>query len=841
VYTLSQHSLHGGPLLPSGKFPRLAIAAAILIAILLILDLETVRSAAKSLFCSNALDLAAILLAAVCSFHVARRSSGYARQLWTLLAIALFLESIAQAISTYYQSFVLGAAEIPWPSDLLFFVWPAPVFMMFLPSSDDNDNSRAIDWLRILDFLQFAIVAATAYLYFFYVPSRWQSAHASLPRQILILYIVRDLLLSSGFLLRSRTSLSPWLRSFSSAMALVFFTAVLSDADYLFTLGTFSGGASWGDFVSALPYLLVVIFAVTWKRASEGPVHEPHSRFVDFVITHILPAGIPLLVIFMGRRIAREQFLIAWLAITASFLCSALRLVLTNRRQQRIARQLSSTELALQRSEQVFASAFRWSPDSFSINVFPNGPYLDVNEGFTRLTGYSREETLGKTPSDMNLWIDPSERGRILAQLKEKDQVLEQEFHFRTKSGDLRTGQMSAVVTDLDGRPCTLVVVRDITSRIEAENILRDNEERFRSLVENLHVGIVLCGPDSKILFANQAASEIFRVPAQRIVGKIAGELGLTVLAGDGTPIPKEQRPLARVIATGQPVYGQMIGYRVPHFQEILWTLLDAIPEFHANGTLRRVILSFTDLTEMKNAERAIHQLTTQLLQLQDEERRRIGRELHDGLAQTVLAVNLSLAQVRQSIEPLNESAEKSLLKARSLMGQMSREIRTLSFLLHPPLLDELGLVSALKEYILGFSERSGIDTRFYLLSDFGRLPQPVETALFRVVQESLTNIQRHSGSSSAKIRLRREFSTVVLEVTDFGHGMPTPSNGSPPSGEIRLGVGVPGMRERISQLGGRLEIDSSSAGTTVRATILLSDVPSTETLDDRASHPHRG
>jgi signal transduction histidine kinase len=160
---------------------------------------------------------------------------------------------------------------------------------------------------------------------------------------------------------------------------------------------------------------------------------------------------------------------------------------------------------------------------------------------------------------------------------------------------------------------------------------------------------------------------------------------------------------------------------------------------------------------------------------------------------------------------------------------------------LHPPLLDDLGLVSALKEYTLGFSERSGIDTQFYLLSDFGRLPQPIETALFRVVQESLTNIQRHSGSPSAKIRLRRESSTVVLEVIDFGHGMRTPSNGNPPSGEIRLGVGVPGMHERMAQLGGRLEIDSSSAGTTVRATILLPDVVSTETLDDSTSHPHRG
>jgi PAS domain-containing protein len=391
-------------LLPAGKVPRLAISAALLVAILLVLDLETVLSA-KSLFFSNALDLAMILLAAICSFYVARRSSGYARQPWTLLTAALSLESIAQAISTYYQSFVPGSAEIPRPSDLLFFVWATPVFMMFLPSSDDN--SPAIDWLRVLDFLQVTIVAATAYLYFFYVPSRWQSDHASLLRQILILYIVRDFLLAAGFFLRARTSLSPWLRYFSAAMAVFFLIAVLSDGDYLSTLGTYSGAASWGDFVSALPYLFVIIFAATWKPAAEGPVHEPRSRFGDFVLTHILPTGIPLLVILMGRRIAKEQLLIAWIAVAASFLCSALRLSLTNRKQQRVSRELHSTELALRRSEHIFASAFRWSPDSFSINVFPNGPYLDVNEGFTRLTGYSREETRGKTPSQMNLWTDP--------------------------------------------------------------------------------------------------------------------------------------------------------------------------------------------------------------------------------------------------------------------------------------------------------------------------------------------------------------------------------------------------------------------------------------------------
>jgi signal transduction histidine kinase len=155
----------------------------------------------------------------------------------------------------------------------------------------------------------------------------------------------------------------------------------------------------------------------------------------------------------------------------------------------------------------------------------------------------------------------------------------------------------------------------------------------------------------------------------------------------------------------------------------------------------------------------------------------------------------------------------------------MSREIRTLSYLLHPPLLDDLGLVSALNEYAQGFSERSGIDTRLELLSEFPRLPQPVETALFRIVQESLSNIQRHSGSSTAKIRLLQKDSAVTLEVIDFGRGLRLPSNGSPAQPhEARLGVGVTGMRERMAQLGGRLEIISGASGTTVRANISLTD-----------------
>ncbi len=153
-------------MLPSGKLPRIVISIAVLVAVLLLLDLEAVRDPAKSLLYSNSLDLSMIFLATLCSFFVARRSSGYASQLWTLLGTGLAMQTIAQAITTYYQSFVPGATQMPLPSDILFFVWAAPIFMMFLP--DSGEKPGRWDWLRTLDFAQIAIVAATAYLYFFY-------------------------------------------------------------------------------------------------------------------------------------------------------------------------------------------------------------------------------------------------------------------------------------------------------------------------------------------------------------------------------------------------------------------------------------------------------------------------------------------------------------------------------------------------------------------------------------------------------------------------------------------------------------------------------------------------
>jgi two-component system, NarL family, sensor kinase len=302
-----------------------------------------------------------------------------------------------------------------------------------------------------------------------------------------------------------------------------------------------------------------------------------------------------------------------------------------------------------------------------------------------------------------------------------------------------------------------------------------------------------------------------------------------------------KEMPVMRVLREAHPVRNLVLGWRRPGNSDLLWIYGNAIPQFDETRRMVRVITTFSDITDLKNAEKALHQLSTQLLQMQDQERRRIGRELHDGLAQTVLAVNLNLAQVRDSAA-LGERSERALEKARNLLQEMARDIRTLSYLLHPPLLDDLGLVSALKEYVHGFGERSGIQTDVVIDVGADRFPQEVETTFFRIVQESLANVQRHSGSDSARVILREDGNVVTLEISDEGCGMPVPVpggvNGRNP---VRLGVGIPGMRERMSQLGGTLEISSSAEGTTVRARLKQISGKRERTEDVTASDYHRG
>jgi signal transduction histidine kinase len=224
-----------------------------------------------------------------------------------------------------------------------------------------------------------------------------------------------------------------------------------------------------------------------------------------------------------------------------------------------------------------------------------------------------------------------------------------------------------------------------------------------------------------------------------------------------------------------------------------------------------------TQALETSNA--SLRELSARLLQTQDDERRRIARELHDSIGQLLAALSMNLATVSMEKLKLSAVAQGCVADNEALVMRVSDEIRTLSYLLHPPLLDEIGLESALKDYVDGFSARSKIAVRLDISPEFGRLSRDAEIALFRVAQECLTNIHRHSGSVTAAIRMVREDDMVKLEVRDEGKGMPAErvallnTTGT-------FGVGFRGMRERLRQLGGSLRVSSDEEGTLVAATL---------------------
>ena len=226
-----------------------------------------------------------------------------------------------------------------------------------------------------------------------------------------------------------------------------------------------------------------------------------------------------------------------------------------------------------------------------------------------------------------------------------------------------------------------------------------------------------------------------------------------------------------------------------------------------------------------RQTEQALRQLSTRLLRIQDEERQRLARDLHDSTAQVLAALSMKMTVLQRGVSRFDKRTRELLDECSSLAELCVRQIRSMSYLLHPPLLEEMGLPAALRWCAEGFSQRSGIAVEVDLPARFGRLPMEVENALYRIVQECLSNVQRHSGSPTARIHLARTDEGVELEVRDQGRGMPV-AVGDDRGGIATLGIGLLGMRERVRQLGGQMTINSTAQGSTVHVAI---DVPRAE------------
>ena len=351
------------------------------------------------------------------------------------------------------------------------------------------------------------------------------------------------------------------------------------------------------------------------------------------------------------------------------------------------------------------------------------------------------------------------------------------------------------------------------TERKRAEETLRESESRFRSLFEESPDAMFVEDEDGMVADANPAACRLQELDRQQLIGKNVLEL---VPEDEREHVKRELRKwfsgkqtgrdsLART-GTGRVVPVSIRGSRIVYRGK------------------PAILLHIRDVTELKHTEQTLWELSVRLLQTQDEERRRIARELHDSTGQKLAALAMNLGVIGKSAETLDARARKALTESLALLDRSSRDIRTLSYLLHPPLLDERGLAAAVRWFADGFTQRSGVQVTLEVPPDLPRLPEEIEMALFRIVQEGLTNTHRHSESSTATIRLMVDQNQVQLEMQDAGKGLPKPRSDAYVA---PLGVGITGMRERVKQLGGQMKIESGSRGTTISVTLPLTKAAS--------------
>ncbi len=494
-----------------------------------------------------------------------------------------------------------------------------------------------------------------------------------------------------------------------------------------------------------------------------------------------------------------------------------------------VTENLQTSVRDLQKARQLFHMFMDNSPAAAYMKD-EQGKYVYYNRTVEKRFNFRK--TLGKTDAD----LFPEE---ISTQYRENDVAVLRsgkplEFIETSKDEAVQRSWLSIKfpIVDDEGRRFVGGTSLDITDRVLAEEELRrihrELEERVKErtaelereatqVVEQARLldlanDAIFALRDYKITYWNSGAERLYGWSGQKAIGRTPSELL-------HTEYPKPLSQITALLSCDGRWEGELLqtkrdGARIAVVSRwSVWRNPEGVPQ----GWLE----IDTDISEQKRAEKELRELSVRLLQAQDEERRRLARELHDSSGQTLVALKLNLNTICDGATVVSPEAGLAISQSTALIDSLSKELRTMSYLLHPPLLDEVGLTSALRCYIEGLAERSSLQATLDISSDIGRLARDLEIVIFRIVQESLTNIHRHSGSPTARICIVRSPDEVRVVVEDEGKGI-SPTKLAHLDSGVMTGVGLMGMRERVRQLGGQLEISSHSTGTAVIARLPL-------------------
>jgi PAS domain S-box-containing protein len=596
-------------------------------------------------------------------------------------------------------------------------------------------------------------------------------------------------------------------------------------------------------------------------------------------------------------------------------------------------------EEALRKSYEKHGKVFRESPLIVALNTIEDGRFIEVNETYERVTGWKRDELIGRTSLDAGIWVDTNQRDEVKRQLSDRGTIRDFEFRFRTRAGDVRTALLSAELIEINGEPCMISMAVDITERKLADAALRESEERFRLAMNNVASGLYTLDSQGLVTYVNPAAEAIFGWTEAELLGKKMHDV-THYKHPDGTPFPASDCPGLRVLqdsielqeyedvfirkdgrffpvvysasplradgkivgivvgfrddtyrrqadrivreseerfrlvadtapvtiwmtdidnaciyvnrrwveVTGRPLEAHLgngwaesihpdevvrcleiftaagerrqpfrMEYRLRRYDgEYIWITDSGVPRLNADGTFAGYIGSAVDVTEIKAAEDVLSTMSQKLIDAHEKERARIARELHDDVGQRLALVALRLEGIKRALPVSQTAMTEEIQQTRQQVEYLASDVQSLSHNLHPSKPKYLGLARS-SESLCEELSGQGVQIEFRSENIPTDLPEEVSLCLYRVLQESLQNAIKHSGSGRFEVVLIGGSNEIRLSVRDSGIGF------DPTQAMKGRGIGLSSMKERLKLVNGSIVIDSQpNHGTTVRARVPL-------------------